>query len=422
MGEMASELDKVTRNSSLLLSPNLTSQENFDSLVTNATTEFVKALPTDSLLQDGLQPVNGHKFDDEINYLYYVPEFILQNSAIFSVLALMSLGVLLRRSSLVSDRLADILRRICFKVLLPPLLLRNIWLAKVDDSLYAIAALSVCFHIARFFVSVLIARKLEPFHRMRQGWLIMMTQGEMLAFLFPLLLSTAQLSGRALACCIMWDLFGNMWVCQGALWGVAEHYGEFKEAAGRHPSPHKGSGDIELAEFDPDLRKSVQATLPSGGSRGTAVRAAWAVVTQPLLHYCLIAFALNLGGVPLPKELDGPLWISGSLFKPLMYTVVGFMGASHALDYSDLQAALQALSMRYVLAALGSIGITIAIDDRVFRSTLILALLSPSTSNVIQIVAETGYGEQQLKRTICTGFISTLVSTFLQHTFVKFLI
>merc|ERR1711957_930862 len=51
-----------------------------------------------------------------------------------------------------------------------------------------------------------------------------MVQGAMNSFLYPLLLKHDLFGERALACAVLWDLGGNMWICQFALFAVAAYF------------------------------------------------------------------------------------------------------------------------------------------------------------------------------------------------------
>eukprot|EP00931_Biecheleriopsis_adriatica_P079422 TRINITY_DN52817_c0_g1_i1.p1 TRINITY_DN52817_c0_g1~~TRINITY_DN52817_c0_g1_i1.p1 ORF type:complete len:374 (-),score=63.72 TRINITY_DN52817_c0_g1_i1:76-1197(-) len=333
-------------------------------------------------------------------------EALLANSTLLSIFGLMGLGVLARRRKWLSVKRADGIRWACFEYLLPAVLLRNIWIAPVDVGLSGIAFWSAVVSVLRFFFLLSLSRVVEPLDKYRRGWLLLMTQGEMLALLYPLLLSTPHLAGRALACCILWDLGGNMWLCQGVLFGIAEH---FFEGAPRRPrqSLQVDADDVEAA-VDADQAKKEQTTA------GNVLRVAWSVATKPLLHYCFLAFMFNFLGIALPQVLDILLWVLSLPFKPGIYFVVGFYGAAHAISSSDLLEVLQVLLIRYSAAMLLSIAVNCVIVEPLFSQTITLALFSPVTSNVIHIVAEQGSGDEQLKLTVCTGFASTVISTALQ--------
>lgn len=75
-----------------------------------------------------------------------------------------------------------------------------------------------------------------------------------------------------------------------------------------------------------------------------------------------------------------------------------------------------ALGMRYAISAV-IIGLTSAFMplEIVYRHTIILAVLSPTSSYLIHLVAEHGYGESLLRLTVCGGFVSTIISTLSQH-------
>jgi len=333
-------------------------------------------------------------------------EVLLANSTLLNIIVLMGLGFVSMRRKWLSKQSADRLRWVCFEYLMPAVLMRNIWIAPVDSRLSAIMLWSAGIHALRFFFIQAVARFFEPTQRPRQGWLILMTQGEMLALLYPLLLATPHLSERALACCILWDMGGNMWLCQGVLFGVADHYFEGSSSC---------RGKTLLQSDDPEATLELDDERAKKDSARSGVKnVVWSVATKPLLHYCILAFCLNFSGVELPPMLDTPLWALSLPFKPGIYFVVGFYGAAHALTLADAIMVSQALVIRYGVAACLAVLVNLVISDHVLSQTITLALFSPATSNAIHIVAEKGASSDQLKLTVCTGFASTILSTAIQ--------
>lgn len=338
----------------------------------------------------------------------------LLNSTILSICVLMTLGLVARRRNWLSVGSADRIRWICFEYLLPAVLLRNIWLAPVDMKLSVVALWSAFFNTLRFFIIMQVVRFVEPLQRQRQGWLMLITQGEMLALLFPLLLATPQLSERALACAILWDLGGNMWLCQGIIFGIADHYMDgHSRIRTRSRSSESGlslkvdANDVEAAVDDEKAKKEISTAQKIR-------RTAWTVLTKPLLFYCAVAFLLNSTGVALPPVLDTSLWALSLPFKPGIYFIVGFYGGASGLHLSDAVPVGQALLLRYTAAALTSVAVNCLLDEPLLRQTITLALFAPLTSNVMHIVAEKGSGEEQLRLTVFTSFASTILSTGLQ--------
>merc|ERR1719291_89901 len=124
------------------------------------------------------------------------------------------------------------------------------------------------------------------------------------------------------------------------------------------------------------------------------------------------ALLMNAMGVPIPAVL-ATLWAAGAPFKPGMYFLVGYYG-NLALNKADVLVMAQALSSRYATATVIALMVWLLPLERVFQETITLALYSPMTSNVMQIVADIGT-EHQLKLTVSAGFASTIVSTLLQN-------
>eukprot|EP00440_Ansanella_granifera_P046707 gb/GFBE01050582.1/.p1 GENE.gb/GFBE01050582.1/~~gb/GFBE01050582.1/.p1 ORF type:complete len:336 (+),score=58.96 gb/GFBE01050582.1/:1-1008(+) len=297
---------------------------------------------------------------DGLHESWILLEVLLTNSTLLTIFGLMGLGAVARRRNWLTTKSADRIRWVCFEYLMPAVLLRNIWIAPVDVALSAVAVWSAIFHVLRFFVLLMLARLVQPRHRQRQGWILLMTQGEMLALLYPLLLATPHLSERALACCILWDMGGNMWVCQGVLFGIADHYLEGQPkgrnsgrllqvaalvAPSKTPSRSLQVEDNDVENgFDDERAKKEVSTFRNAKS------AVCSVITKPLLIYCFIAFVFNFSGLALPQLLDSFLWALSLPFKPGIYFVVGFYGAAHALSMSDLLTVLQALSIRCLVS------------------------------------------------------------------------
>ncbi|CAK0802373.1 unnamed protein product, partial [Prorocentrum cordatum] len=323
------------------------------------------------------------------------------------VFALIGSGLLVQRCQVLPAQLAAKFRNVCFKVLMPAFLMRAVWIVQMDSSLYTIAAVSTVVHAAWFLVALAMARSLAPDQRHRQGWLMLMSQGGMLSFLYPLLLSTPHLAERSLACAVLWDMGGNVWICQGGLYGIAEHF-----CGDAHTA--EASSDVEMAQVSPAIRGQEADLKDRAGGKGAdgAVqgvprssaagagggwKATKAVLRQPLLHICMSALLMNAMGVRIPAVLDATLWAAGAPFKPGMYFLVGYYG-NLALNKADLIVIAQALGSRYATATVIALMVWTMPIERIFRETITLALYSPMTSNVMQIVADIGT-EQQLRLT-----------------------
>lgn len=368
----------------------------------------------------------------------------LRHFSLMLVLLLIGMGVLARSRNSVQRQDADMLRRVCFNWLLPAFLLRHIWLCQLDTELYVVAVYSFVFHglwcaashRAAIFLEVSGSRQLL-------GWTMLMSQGTMNSFIYPLLLRHKNFGEKSLACAVLWDLGGNMWICQFALFAIAAHYSprptvlesELEDDLNAHRADESDGEESEgllpdKATFS--LSRSPDA-LAGSGAAAKALPPAWASLApcippdvlkdafrQPVLRGCLLGFALNCLGVPLPAMADGVLWAVGEPYKMVLYFLVGFYG-DHRITSSDLSSLARALGVRYVISAV-IIGLTVTLLPLapMYRQTIILVVLSPTSSYLIHLVAEHGYSETLLRLTVCGGFVSTMLSTVSQHLLMGF--
>jgi len=344
--------------------------------------------------------------------------------------------------------------------LLPAFLLRHIWLCPLEKQLYTVAAWSFTFHTLWFVVCYRVAHVLEPKDLQLRGWMMLMTQGMMNSFLYPLLLSHETFGEKSLACAVLWDLGGNMWICQFALFAIAAHFAprvDFDQAfggvddRGDHDSwecERLMSGDDdgeEMAEWGPAAvlrlsagaqKKSAASAASSALSMGKAaisglfgVAPGYAcmprsvlvdALRQPVLICCVVGFLLNCCSVPLLSAGDMVLWAVGEPYKMVLYFLVGFYG-DHQIDERGRNLVGRALGTRCVISLVFVVLASIALPlEDTYRRTVTLALFSPTSSYLIHLVAEHGYGESLLQLTVCGGLASTIVSTLTQHMLIEY--
>lgn len=357
----------------------------------------------------------------------------------FVVVFLIGTGVLARTRKAVSPFQADGLRRVCFTWLLPAFLLRHIWLCQLDSGLYAVAVWSFVFHGLWLGASVVVSPILEPHDRQIRGWAMLMSVGAMNSFLYPLLLRHPGFGERSLACAVLWDLGGNMWVCQFALFGIAARFsgkGAVDEQVNRPEygmdglSNEEEEGEALLpSSYNLDVTREkrqwsgVQGATVDGDTlryfpcmpRSVLMKA----LRQPVLICCVTGFLLNTAGVPLVASLDILLWSLGEPYKLVLYFLMGFYG-DHTLSLGDASLMARVLGLRYALS-FGIVALTLLLlpIELMFRQTVALALLSPTSSYLIYLVAEHGYGKDLLRLTVCTGFVSVLMSTLAQTSLIE---
>lgn len=363
---------------------------------------------------------------------------LLQNLSLVFVLLLIGLGFLARSRSWLLRANAENLRRLCFNWLLPAFLLRHIWLCQLDSQLYVIAAYSLIFHVFWCFASFRVAIALKLGSRQLTGWAMLMSQGTMNSFIYPLLLSRDRFGEKALACAVLWDLGGNMWICQFALFAIAARFGPLAEGDledkldSRKDTIQLGIvGDEADEEETESLLSEKIFTMagqdgnPSKDHPDSSFLASLAslmprrvlldALRQPVLRCCILGFLLNRAGIPLPSMADNALWVVGEPYKIVLYFLIGFYG-DHQISAQDMSLLVRCLGARYAISVviIGLVALCLPVD-LMYRQTLVLVALSPSSSYLIHLVAEHGYGESLLRLTVCGGFLCTIISTFAQN-------
>eukprot|EP00929_Paragymnodinium_shiwhaense_P015195 TRINITY_DN123250_c0_g1_i1.p1 TRINITY_DN123250_c0_g1~~TRINITY_DN123250_c0_g1_i1.p1 ORF type:complete len:428 (+),score=66.15 TRINITY_DN123250_c0_g1_i1:61-1284(+) len=346
-----------------------------------------------------------------------------------SVLLLIGLGAWLRSCGAFPRATADRCRKACFQLLLPAFLLRHIWQTKLDSELYAVAAWSFLLHGLWFMMSLRMSQLFEPHNAALCGWTMLMTQGTMNSFLYPLLLKHDGFGERSLAVAVLWDLGGNMWICQLALFGIAAYY-----------SPHghvSQSSDVALEKVCGDPYESCDASL-SHRLAGFSARGGGLLdgsgylaffedascmprsvlmdaLRQPILIACVLGFLLNIAAVPLRATVDTVLCVVGEPYKLVLYVLVGFYG-DHHFRTGDAAFLGRTLAGRYAISLAIIFFVVICLPmDLTCRQTIALAVLSPTSSYLLHLVAEHGYGDILLRLTVCGTLVSTVVSTLAQH-------
>eukprot|EP00429_Kryptoperidinium_foliaceum_P138283 CAMPEP_0176287254 /NCGR_PEP_ID=MMETSP0121_2-20121125/53337_1 /TAXON_ID=160619 /ORGANISM="Kryptoperidinium foliaceum, Strain CCMP 1326" /LENGTH=284 /DNA_ID=CAMNT_0017627857 /DNA_START=155 /DNA_END=1009 /DNA_ORIENTATION=+ len=262
---------------------------------------------------------------------------------------------------------------------------------------------------------------LEPHDRQMRGWTMLMSQGAMNSFLYPLLLGNPAFGEKALACAVLWDLGGNMWICQFALFAIAAFYKPTAlgdDRVGKELVSNEGADDEEGESL------IAKPAVAKGGGASAALRTLsdsmpreilMDALKQPVLICCVMGFLMSFFGVPLPTALDTPLWVAGEPYKIALYFLVGFYG-EFSLSSEDVTHLKCALGLRYLISGIIMVVVMAFLPfEPIYRNTVALALLSPTSSYTIFLVGEHGYGEAMLRLTVCGGFVSTLMSTIMQN-------
>jgi len=338
-----------------------------------------------------------------------------------SLLALgfIALGVLARRMPQVNSR-SEQIRYVTFKVLFPLYLLRTLWGISLNLGLAALLPISLSFHMLWFFLSQQLARLTPEAPEVQDasgrsftclvGWVVLMCQGENMAFTYPLIADAASSPVESLASAMMWDLGANIWLCQGFLWGIAAVY-----------SPKVQDGAYAAVDCSEELEKSHKwsATALPAGTKEIALNA---VACSILLRACLAGLCLNFLNVSMPWIVDASLRQIGSLCKALLYFLVGLY-ADFSISIGDLRFIGVALSQRLLTQiALALLLVAILpVQSVTCRNAILVTIFSPGPSVLMHILAETGYGDHLVKLCATGSLFNTVLSMMIQTALLELL-
>ncbi|CAE7350403.1 hypothetical protein AK812_SmicGene23462 [Symbiodinium microadriaticum] len=343
-------------------------------------------------------------------------------ASLLLVVVLIGLGMAARHVAWFTVERSELLRYVTFKVLFPLYLLRQLWVINLSFGLVSLLPVSLAVHILWFFLSQQLSRFTPEASEVMEksgrpyatlvGWAVLMSQGENMAFTYPLIAEASLPDGLAVA--VMWDLGANVWLCQGLLWGVAAIYSPQVQASAYAPIDQPGEGEDLPDMFLDDLkvrRLGFFAGLPAG-AKDMAMQA---VISSVLLRACLVGIGLNLIQVPLPGILDDGLRYVGSLCKVMLYFLVGLY-ADFNLSANDFKFVVAVLSQRLLAQIILAVLVMIAIPmpSIVARDVIVVTILSSGPSVLMHILAETGYGPHLVKLCVTGSLISTLLCLTLQ--------
>jgi len=266
---------------------------------------------------------------------------------------------------------------------------------------------SFVLHGCWFNLSYKAACRLEPQNLPRRGWTMLMTQGTMNSFLYPLLLRHTRFGERALATAVLWDLGGNMWICQLALFAIAAKHSPLQHSGLLAKSDGEKEGALKNGGMMPGLVAFIDGIMPH--------KVLVDALRQPVLIACILGFVLNCIHAQQPNIVDATLCVLGEPYRLVLYFLVGFYG-DHKLGAREIVSLLRTLSARYTIAVIMIVIVVTALPVELMqRQTIALVVLSPTSSYLIHLVAEHGYGDALMQLTVCGAFATTVVSTFVQH-------
>eukprot|EP00927_Polykrikos_kofoidii_P037364 TRINITY_DN31510_c0_g2_i1.p1 TRINITY_DN31510_c0_g2~~TRINITY_DN31510_c0_g2_i1.p1 ORF type:complete len:431 (+),score=47.27 TRINITY_DN31510_c0_g2_i1:39-1295(+) len=335
-------------------------------------------------------------------------------SLVFLVVNLI-IGVVARRRKWLSPSAGDLLRQATFKFFFAAFLLYHMWKAPFDSGLVNILFFSLVTHSLWFVLSLFFATvapqpeaRCAPSSACIAGWMMLMTQGQNLSFTYGVISESPALSERGLACAVMWDLGGNIWLCQGIMWGIATYFS---------PAIEAGSEDAEGFELNSAVAREKQK--PRG--RETVDRVVRASLECPLLHSCILGVTLNCLDVPLSGLMSSALFVTGGPFKALSYFIVGFYWESD-INKDDMRLIGIAIIKRSIiqLAIAFCVYFFLPLSDLLDRRAILIAVLSPVNSTVMHILAESSYGDHLVKLSVMGGAIDVIRCTLIQHALIAF--
>lgn len=372
-----------------------------------------------------VEEIDEYQLTGSFSGITWLIGLFFPHAALISMLLLIGAGVVCREYEAIPERNVDFVRQLCFKALLPAFLFRRIWLVPIDSSLYSVAAWSMGLHTMWFCCAYIAAAKNIPQDPQLRGWSMLMSQGALLSFLYPVLLHNSHFGDRALACAVLWDLGGNMWICQGALFAVAAYFQPKSRGRRKGMDTYDYDAD-ELDGLGNDYDDYSNGLASLDGKRSafnlspSQVEALKTAITHPILVGCLCGLFFNLSSFPCPYLADKALEFVGEPYKVALYFLVGFYG-DHKIDREGAGQVASVLITRYCISFLIIMTVWFLVPvDALVRQTLVVAILSPCSTLTIYLVKEHNYGENLMKNTVVCVFFSVLISTFCQHSLVAY--
>lgn len=346
------------------------------------------------------------------------------------------------------------LRRVTFNILLPLYVLRNMWVARIDSSMYGIAKASLVIHLLQAVFWTFLFKNVKD--RCMRGWLSMISQGCLTSFFYANLSSHAPFGQQAVAVCLLFDIGGNTPCAQGLLWGLAAYFAPDKikgsnsstfETAFSSPlltygRLHRIPSELPLSEASHGVgyltrlknreMESVEeetmelASLLDEGSYPAIVQnrkpilgIIGAVVFQPILPAFGMGLMMSIYNVGCPVGLDYALEGLGLLFKPCLYFLIGLY-SEVILNALQLRIVVTVLGLRYLFA--GSVALMMWLwlpFGDLERTTMALTLLSPVSTMTMYLAAEYNYPTQYVSMSATLTTISVFISFAIQEAVIR---
>jgi predicted permease len=330
-------------------------------------------------------------------------------------------------------RWTTLLRRFTFNILLPIYVLRNMWLAHVDQSMFSIAKASALIHIIQALFWLFLYRNVRD--KSMKGWLLMISQGCLTSFFYTNLASHPNFGTQAVAICLLFDIGGNTPCAQGLLWGIAAYFStsSSKQSSGYFETAFSSpllpcsvpvSGTMDDKHFalrrigNQEAESLLGSRIESSESEVNEKR--WqdivcAVLYQPILPAFILGIILSVSKVGCPAVVDYVMETVGLFFKPSLYLLIGLY-SEIITDVAQLRMVFTALGLRYLFAGFMALMIWLWMPfGELERTTMALTLLSPVSTMTMYLAAEYNYPTNFVAMSATLTTISVFISFVVQE-------
>lgn len=344
-------------------------------------------------------------------------------------------------------------RRFTFNILLPVYVLRNMWIAHIDSSMYDIAKTSFIVHLLQFGFWWVLYRNVPD--KIMRGWLSMISQGCLTSFFYTNLANHIDFGQQAVAICLLWDIGGNTPCCQILLWGIAAFHAPTKDTiklgstvTSVYTAPLLSASDEgvpdgknvnemihfirstgheqrQVATHDEESME-LSCLLPDSQTKKLDAISckSWrdiiaSILFQPILTAFALGLLFSLYEVGCPVVVDLTLEAVGLLFKPCLYFLIGLY-SDIITDPRELKIVFTALGLRYLFACLLGLAMWLWLPfQNLERTTMALSLLSPVSTMTIYLSAEYGYPNEYLSMSAAMTTISVFLSFVVQEVIMR---
>jgi len=318
------------------------------------------------------------------------------------IVALVSVGMVLRQWPGFHASCTPYLRRWVFGVCQPLNVLRSAWLARLDPQLSFIAIVSCAVHVClAVFWRWLFSQVRQ---KQTRGWLLLSVQGSLMSFLYTTVGTHNKFGERALAVCLMWDMAGNMWISQGLLYYLAALHA---------PKKISKKAEIDLEDVEANGLISGKVLIDEGVKTKKLLHVM--LVTQPTLPASLVGLLLGLSGLGMSPATDQVLLVSGKAFRYGLYILLGLY-ATLSSDLVAKRLIAASLSLRFLVYGLLAVmlWLYLPIGDMA-RTTIAISVLAPASTQSINLMAEFGYPTEYTEMSATVTTVSVIVAFLIEQ-------